>query len=138
MQNLKINFAAVKKKKERITLNNILVTDYAAEGKAIAKQDGKVIFISGAVPGDTVDVVLTKNKKDWAEARTVNIVKPAPDRLVPFCRHFGVCGQLNSGVGSYTEEMHANFIGRRAPLQRRTAPSASGCAAAPPARRSDA
>lgn len=105
LQKLKVNFAAVKKKKERITLNNILVTDYAAEGKALARQDGKVIFISGAVPGDTVDVILTKNKKDWAEARTVNIVKPAPDRLVPFCRHFGVCGGCKWQMLPYEKQL---------------------------------
>ena len=74
----------MKKRKERIQLENIVVTDYAAEGKAIARHEGKVIFISGAVPGDTVDIMLTKNKKDWAEARTLRIVKPAADRLTPF------------------------------------------------------
>ena len=52
----------MKKEKKRIVLENIIVTDYAAEGKALAKIDGKVIFISGAVPGDLVDVFLTKNK----------------------------------------------------------------------------
>jgi 23S rRNA (uracil1939-C5)-methyltransferase len=82
----------VKKKKERIQLENMLVTDYAAEGKAMLRHEGKVIFVSGAIPGDTVDLLLTKNKKDWAEARTLRIINPAPGRLEPFCLHFGVCG----------------------------------------------
>ncbi len=82
----------MKKKNKNIILENIEVTDYAAEGKALARVDGKVIFISGAVPGDTADILLTKNKKDWAEARVIKITKPATDRLTPFCIHFGICG----------------------------------------------
>ncbi|MBS1744307.1 MAG: 23S rRNA (uracil(1939)-C(5))-methyltransferase RlmD [Bacteroidetes bacterium] len=82
----------MKKKKERIQLQNIRVTDYAAEGRALVRHEGKVIFISGAIPGDTVDLMLTKNKKDWAEARVTRMVAPSPNRLEPFCRHFGICG----------------------------------------------
>ena len=79
-------------KKNKVILNNIKVTDYAAEGKALARHEGKVIFIGGAVPGDIIDVVLTKNKKDWAEGRVLNMVSFSPDRVTPFCRHFGICG----------------------------------------------
>jgi len=95
----------VKKKNKHIVLGNIEVTDYAAEGKALAKLDGKVIFISGAVPGDTVDIQLTKNKKDWAEARTLRVVKPASDRLVPFCRHFGICGGCKWQMLPYEKQL---------------------------------
>ena len=95
----------MKKKKEKIQLRNIVVTDYAAEGKAIARHDGKVIFISGAVPGDTVNILVTKNKKDWAEAKTLNIVNPASDRVIPFCRHFGVCGGCKWQMLTYTKQL---------------------------------
>ncbi|MEO8772482.1 MAG: 23S rRNA (uracil(1939)-C(5))-methyltransferase RlmD [Ferruginibacter sp.] len=95
----------MKRKKERIQLENIVVTDYAAEGKAIARHEGKVIFISGAVPGDTVDIILTKNKKDWAEARTTRVVTPAPDRLDPFCRHFGICGGCKWQMLPYEKQL---------------------------------
>ncbi len=95
----------MKKKQPRVILENIAVTDYAAEGKAIARHDGKVIFISGAVPGDTVDVMLTKNKKDWAEARTTRIVKPAADRVIPFCRHFGICGGCKWQMLPYEKQL---------------------------------
>ena len=57
----------MRKKNKHIVLNNLLVEDYAAEGKSIARIDGKVIFIEKVVPGDIVDVRLGKNKKDWAE-----------------------------------------------------------------------
>lgn len=82
----------MKKKNKRIELADVAVTDYAAEGKALARVDGKVIFISGAVPGDTVDLLLTKNKKDWAEARVTEVKSYSADRVDPFCQHFGVCG----------------------------------------------
>lgn len=95
----------MKKKQQRIELTDVLVTDYAAEGKAIARQDGKVIFISGAIPGDTVNVLLTKNKKDWAEARTLEIVKPAEDRVAPFCMHFGICGGCKWQMLPYEKQL---------------------------------
>ena len=82
----------MRKQKKRITVENIAITDYAAQGKAIARLDGKVIFTEGAVPGDIVDLLLTKNKKDFAEARVLKIISPSADRVTPFCMHFGVCG----------------------------------------------
>ncbi|MEO8582404.1 MAG: 23S rRNA (uracil(1939)-C(5))-methyltransferase RlmD, partial [Flavitalea sp.] len=82
----------MRKQKKNIVLQNILVEDYAAEGKSIARVEGKVIFIEDAVPGDVVDIRLGKNKKDWAEGRTIKFHSLSPDRVVPFCQHFGVCG----------------------------------------------
>jgi 23S rRNA (uracil1939-C5)-methyltransferase len=55
------------RKERNIVLQSVEVTDYAAEGKSLARVDGKVIFIDGGVPGDIVDVRIGKNKKDWAE-----------------------------------------------------------------------
>ncbi len=95
----------MKKEKKRIVLENIIVTDYAAEGKALAKIDGKVIFISGAVPGDVVDVFLTKNKKDWAEARVIEIKTPSTERQLPFCKHFGLCGGCKWQMLPYAKQL---------------------------------
>ena len=75
-----------------IVLTNILVEDYAAEGKSIARADGKVIFIENAIPGDVVDIRLSRNKKDWAEGHITSFQRYSPDRVEPFCAHFGVCG----------------------------------------------
>lgn len=80
------------RKNKKQVLTNLLISDYAAEGKAIARHDGKVIFVTGAVPGDTADVLLTKNKKDWAEGRAISITTLSPNREQPFCEHFGTCG----------------------------------------------
>jgi 23S rRNA (uracil1939-C5)-methyltransferase len=82
----------VRKKNKNITLANVLVEDYAAEGKSLARVDGKVIFIENAVPGDIVDLKLSKNKKDWAEGFITAFREYSPNRVEPFCAHFGVCG----------------------------------------------
>jgi len=73
-------------------LERVKVDDYAAEGKSLAKVDGKVVFIESAVPGDVVDVKLFKNKKDWAEGYPVQFHEYSKERVKPFCSHFGVCG----------------------------------------------
>ena len=82
----------MRKRNKNITLSNILVEDYAAEGKSLARVDGKVIFIENAIPGDVVDIRLGKNKKDWAEGHIIAFQQYSPDRIEPFCAHFGVCG----------------------------------------------
>lgn len=80
------------KKKPLPLLENILITDFAAEGKSIAKADDMVIFTTLAVPGDIVDLQITKKKKNFMEGRVVNIRKKSEIRATPFCAHFGVCG----------------------------------------------
>jgi 23S rRNA (uracil1939-C5)-methyltransferase len=95
----------VKKQKKRIIIENIAITGYAAEGKALAKVDGKVIFISGAVPGDVADVLITKNKKDWAEGRAQQIKEYAKERVLPFCKHFGVCGGCKWQMLPYEKQL---------------------------------
>jgi 23S rRNA (uracil1939-C5)-methyltransferase len=51
----------VRRKKKNIVLERVLVEDYAAEGKSIARVNGKVVFIERVVPGDVVDVRLLKS-----------------------------------------------------------------------------
>ncbi len=83
---------AVRKKQKIRILEQVTVEDYAAEGKSIARVDGKVIFIEGAVPGDVVNIQLGKSKKDWAEGKAVHFHSYSPQRTNPFCDHFGLCG----------------------------------------------
>ena len=82
----------MRKRNKNIELSDVLVEDYAAEGKSIARVDGKVIFIENAVPGDVVNLRLGKNKKDWAEGFVTAFRQFSPKRVDPFCSHFGVCG----------------------------------------------
>jgi 23S rRNA (uracil1939-C5)-methyltransferase len=92
-------------KRKKILLENIPVTGYAAEGKALAKVDGKVIFVEGAVPGDVADILLTKNKKDWAEGRVKKIQSFSPERVAPFCIHFGICGGCKWQMLPYEKQL---------------------------------
>lgn len=97
-------FYTVRKKKTTV-LENVAVDDYAAEGKALARQNGKVIFVEGAVPGDVVDLRLTKNKKDWAEGYPVAFRKHSTERVEPFCQHFGVCGGCQWQMLPYEKQL---------------------------------
>lgn len=80
------------RKKKNIILEKILIEDYAAEGKSLARVNGKVIFVEQVVPGDVVDVRLGRSKKDWAEGHPVYFHTYSNERVQPFCSHFGVCG----------------------------------------------
>ena len=95
----------MRKKKKNIVLEKLLVADYAAEGKSLARVDGKVIFIENVVPGDVVDVRLLKNKKDWAEGVPVLTHTFSPDRVEPFCQHFGVCGGCQWQMLPYSKQL---------------------------------
>ena len=96
-------FCPVKRKK--YTLEKVLVTGYAAEGKSLARQDGKVIFIEGAVPGDVVDVFVSTNKKDYGEGRAIRFHEYSAERVVPFCKHFGVCGGCKWQMLPYKKQL---------------------------------
>ena len=80
------------RKKLDLFLENVLIENVAAEGKALAHVDGAVLFVPFAVPGDVVNVRVTKKKKNYLEGFITDIVKPSERRLAPFCEHFGVCG----------------------------------------------
>lgn len=96
---------AVKKKKQIRILPQVLVQDYAAEGRSLARVDGKVIFIEGAVPGNVVDVQLGKSKKDWAEGKAIHFHSLSAARVQPFCSHFGLCGGCKWQMLPYAEQI---------------------------------
>lgn len=81
-----------RKRKPLPILENVTITGVAAEGKAIAKIDHLVIFVPFAVPGDIVDLQMTKKRSSYAEAEVIKFHQYSPRRVVPFCEHFGVCG----------------------------------------------
>jgi 23S rRNA (uracil1939-C5)-methyltransferase len=92
-------------KRKKYTLEQVTVTNYAAEGKAFAKVDGKALFIEGAVPGDVVDVFVSTNKKDWAQGKVTKFHSYAPDRITPFCAHFGTCGGCKWQMLPYEKQL---------------------------------
>ena len=73
-------------------LENIEIKKIAAEGKSIAYVDEKVLFVPNTVPGDIVDVQVTRKRKSFLEGFIVNVRKYSDIRTEPFCAHFGVCG----------------------------------------------
>jgi 23S rRNA (uracil1939-C5)-methyltransferase len=95
----------VRKSKPAIILEKILIEDYAAEGKSLARVDGKVIFVEGAVPGDVVDIQLQKNKTDWAEGFAKKFHSYSENRVQPFCSHFGVCGGCQWQMLPYAQQL---------------------------------
>lgn len=80
------------RKKLDLILENVKIEAVAAEGKSLAHVDGTVVFVEFAVPGDIVNVKVTKQKKNYMEGFILEIVKPSEYRLQPFCEHFGICG----------------------------------------------
>jgi 23S rRNA (uracil1939-C5)-methyltransferase len=92
-------------KRKKIILENLPVTGYAAEGKALGRVEGKVIFVEGAVPGDVADVFITRNKKDWAEGKAIKIKEFSKERVNPFCIHFGTCGGCKWQMLPYQQQL---------------------------------
>jgi 23S rRNA (uracil1939-C5)-methyltransferase len=98
---------SAKGKRNKIVLQQVPVSDYAAEGKSLARIDGKIVFIEGgAVPGDIVDVRLYKNKKDWAAGKVVYFHQYSADRVQPFCEHFGICGGCKWQMLPYYKQLY--------------------------------
>ena len=95
----------MRRKNKNIVLEQVLVEDYAAEGKSIARVGGKVVFIERVVPGDVVDVKLFKSKKDWAEGYPLNFHSFSKERTEPFCQHFGVCGGCQWQMLPYEKQL---------------------------------
>lgn len=93
------------KRKQKVILEDVLIENYAAEGKSLARMDGKVVFVENVVPGDVVDVQLYKSKKDWAEGFPLHIKKLSGNRVDPFCMHFGVCGGCQWQMLPYSKQL---------------------------------
>ncbi len=94
-----------RKKKELPVLEKVTITDVAAEGKALARVDDMVVFVPFAVPGDVVDLKLTRKKNHYAEAVAVRFHAYSPVRAVPFCQHYGVCGGCKWQCLPYEEQL---------------------------------
>ena len=94
-----------RKKKELPLIENVEIVDIAAEGKAIAKIEDMVVFIPYVVPGDIIDLQITRKKNKYAEGKPVRFVSYSPDRTEAFCEHFGICGGCKWQILPYTEQL---------------------------------
>ena len=86
-------------------MENVTITDYAAEGKSLARVNDLVVFVPFAVPGDVVDLQVRRKKHSYCEAEIIRIVKPSDVRVEPRCAHFGVCGGCKWQNVPYAEQL---------------------------------
>jgi 23S rRNA (uracil1939-C5)-methyltransferase len=80
------------RRKKNLLLENIEITDVAAEGKSLARVDNMVLFVPHTVPGDIVDVQVVRKRKKYMEGFPLRFIQYSPLRVEPFCVHFGECG----------------------------------------------
>ncbi len=95
-----------RKKRQYPQFEKIHITDVAAEGKAIARIEDKVVFIPHVVPGDIVDLQVVKSRKGFYEARAIHFHEYSKDRIEPVCQHFGICGGCKWQMLPYQQQIN--------------------------------
>lgn len=98
-------FYMAKTKKPLPILEKITITDLAAEGKAIAKVNDIVVFVPFVVPGDVVDLQVTRKKSHFMEARAIFFHTYSEKRIEAVCEHFGICGGCKWQILPYSEQI---------------------------------
>ena len=88
-------------------LEHITIESVAAEGKCIFHYDNKVVFVPFCVPGDVVDIQITKKKHSFMEGRVERIISYSKVRETPMCEHFGICGGCKWQNLPYEEQLKA-------------------------------
>ena len=83
------------------------IDGYSSEGLGIARIDGQVVFVHGAIRGETCDVLVMKVLKNAAFGKIAALVEPSPARRTPDCPYYGRCGGCNFRHMSYDEELWA-------------------------------
>ena len=94
-----------RKKKPYPILENITITDIAAEGKSLVRINDLVVFVPFCVPGDVVDLQIKRKKHSYAEAEVVRFIKYSDKRTEPMCEHFGFCGGCKWQNLPYEEQL---------------------------------
>ena len=94
-----------RKKKPLPILEQITITDFAAEGKSLARVNDMVVFVPWAVPGDIVDLQVRRKKHSFMEAEVIRYHQYSKVRTQPFCQHFGICGGCKWQQLPYEEQL---------------------------------
>ena len=94
-----------RKKKPLPILENITITDCAAEGKSLARVNDMVVFVPWTVPGDVVDLQVRRKKHSYMEAEVIRVREYSKVRATPFCQHFGTCGGCKWQMLPYEEQL---------------------------------
>lgn len=96
-----------RRKRAQKTFLNVPVVDAGAKGKSVAKtEDGEVIFLTDAVPGDVVNIQTFKKKKSFYEGRVTEFISKSDRRTTPVCKHFSVCGGCKWQHMKYEDQLH--------------------------------
>ncbi|MBF8458168.1 23S rRNA (uracil(1939)-C(5))-methyltransferase RlmD [Kaistella sp. G5-32] len=96
----------MRRKKQNIVLENIRLVSAGSKGIAVGRtEEGKTVLVSGAVPGDLVNVRVKKSKSNYFEAEMIEILEKSPFRVEPKCIHFGVCGGCKWQNLSYEKQL---------------------------------
>ncbi len=96
----------MKSKNKNQIIRNLEISDLAAEGVAVGRHENIVVFVKGVIPGDVIDVVVTKKRKNYFEAKPICIVEKSTDRIDPFCEHFGICGGCKWQMLPYSKQLY--------------------------------
>ena len=94
-----------RKKKTLPVLESVTITDFAAEGKSVARVNDMVVFVPWAVPGDVVDLQVRRKKHSFMEAEVIRYIQYSKVRTTPFCQHFGTCGGCKWQQVPYEEQL---------------------------------
>lgn len=94
------------KKKVRQLLEGVTVSGFAAEGKAVARVEGRTLFVPFAAPGDLVDVRVVKTRSSYMEGVIEKMHSQSGDRVEAFCSHFGLCGGCRWQHLMYERQLH--------------------------------
>lgn len=94
-----------RRKRKKPFYANVKIEDIGAEGKALARIDDMVVFTKFAIPGDVVDLQVTKKRKKYQEAFITTFHEYSQDRVEPFCSHFGTCGGCKWQLLPYKKQL---------------------------------
>jgi 23S rRNA (uracil1939-C5)-methyltransferase len=101
---------------------DVRIIDIAEEGKGVGKTDDFVLFVDKAIPGDVADVQVYRSKKNFGEAKIIELKQPSEYRVEPFCEHFGTCGGCKwqhmdyKGQLKFKQKSVADALGRIAKI----------------------
>lgn len=87
-------------------LEGVLITDIGAEGKAIGRVNDVVVFTTHVIPGDVVDLQVTKKRTKYMEGIVKKVITKSPDRVPAFCEHFEVCGGCKWQFLPYEKQLY--------------------------------
>src|SRR5512139_2641836 len=97
----------------------VRLTGFAYGGEALGRlEDGRMVFVPFALPGETVRVRLVEEKRGYARAQLVEVLQASPERIQPRCAHFGLCGGCHYQHLSYPAQLRAKSAILREQLER--------------------